>query len=165
MGGDFTTIRFYPLYFKISIHTTRVGGDKLTVYRLAQLEKFQSTPPVWVVTAKRLRFCRLFIFQSTPPVWVVTLFTARINISITKFQSTPPVWVVTNYSLVKQKSLIYFNPHHPCGWWQATAYKIIKEIKISIHTTRVGGDPLARGKYHGLYIISIHTTRVGGDRW
>ena len=58
---------------------------------------------------------------------------------------------------------LYFNPHHPCGWWLSSkAKKREKRLPISIHTTRVGGDMLCR--LGGMYdTISIHTTRVGGD--
>ena len=56
------------------------------------------------------------------------------------FQSTPPVWVVTNGSWMVYKG---------CD-------------RISIHTTRVGGDDANKLAVAG-YTISIHTTRVGGD--
>ena len=57
---------------------------------------------------------------------------------------------------------IYFNPHHPCGWWLKPRTADDVTEAISIHTTRVGGD-----RHHKLHrqhcCISIHTTRVGGD--
>ena len=37
-----------------------------------------------------------------------------------------------------------------------------EEEKISIHTTRVGGDGIGWKKADSI-AISIHTTRVGGD--
>ena len=58
-----------------------------------------------------------------------------------KFQSTPPVWVVTE--IIKQ----YYDL-----------------FRISIHTTRVGGDSARFRIKNFIYYISIHTTRVGGDR-
>ena len=57
----------------ISIHTTRVGGDKSTKMSCSQLQQFQSTPPVWVVTHLKDTENFVFEFQSTPPVWVVTV--------------------------------------------------------------------------------------------
>ncbi len=56
------------------------------------------------------------------------------------FQSTPPVWVVTAVQMLQQK-----------------------EDEISIHTTRVGGDPSETFTESKFRKISIHTTRVGGD--
>ena len=50
MGGDLAFLFFSHNYFCISIHTTRVGGDLLMCRLVDQLQKFQSTPPVWVVT-------------------------------------------------------------------------------------------------------------------
>ena len=56
------------------------------------------------------------------------------------FQSTPPVWGAT-----------------------PDTYDTLKEIAISIHAPRVGGDP-AHPEMPGLdYPISIHAPRVGGD--
>ena len=41
--------------------------------------------------------------------------------------------------------------------------KIVQINKISIHTTRVGGDGNYIVYHNNGEIISIHTTRVGGD--
>ena len=102
-------------------------------------DKFQSTPPVWVVTMYFLLESILFNisihttrvggddigicsrvskfqFQSTPPVWVVTLFKYG-SLVCPEFQSTPPVWVVTAGASAKSLGALDFNPHHPCGWW------------------------------------------------
>ena len=101
--------------------------------------RFQSTPPVWVVTEMLLTNDKSVIisihttrvggdvilayrskpemqFQSTPPVWVVTRYNEK-SITAIQFQSTPPVWVVT---------------------FPVSVTKICDNI--SIHTTRVGGD-------------------------
>ena len=104
--------------YMISIHTTRVGGD--VKKRNAQFVtlSFQSTPPVWVVTDfRRFKWLVRNLFQSTPPVWVVTFW----------------YWI---FVLFKS----HFNPHHPCGWWHYVIEVILMSTKISIHTTRVGGD-------------------------
>ncbi len=58
------------------------------------------------------------------------------------FQSTPPVWVVTT-----------------------DEGNVVQVFKISIHTTRVGGDGLHLPHQIPVNFISIHTTRVGGDGW
>ena len=55
-----------------------------------------------------------------------------------------------------------FNPHHPCGWWPRCGSFIAPFLSISIHTTRVGGDPYLDKRMEQRQ-ISIHTTRVGGD--
>ena len=57
---------------KISIHTTRVGGDTYGADEKTGNWQFQSTPPVWVVTQKGKDYTTEQKFQSTPPVWVVT---------------------------------------------------------------------------------------------
>ena len=124
--------------------------------------RFQSTPPVWVVTwwVGHISRCFLYFnphhpcgwwplstvelrvlyrFQSTPPVWVVTDPVAKANEPIV-FQSTPPVWVVTGGAVTNPLITNNFNPHHPCGWWLAFFLSFASRQYISIHTTRVGGD-------------------------
>ena len=147
----------------ISIHTTRVGGDSIQAVRGRKTTNFNPHHPCgW---------------------WLYPL--VRLSCQI-KFQSTPPVWVVTGFDVVGVCCLAYFNPHHPCGWWQWFSAYIHCWYKISIHTTRVGGDQdfrrfkwLVRNLFQSTppvwvvtyanyrqlvcYWISIHTTRVGGD--
>ena len=124
----------------ISIHTTRVGGDRCQMPRYSLSYPFQSTPPVWVVTHLPPAF--LFSF-------VISIHTTRVGGDTLSrvtfqdealFQSTPPVWVVTASFLTT--SNFFF---------------------ISIHTTRVGGDRGLRISCVKSWRISIHTTRVGGD--
>ena len=50
MGGDTKGSDGKNLHDTISIHTTHVGGDSNYRFLFAQLLKFQSTPPMWVVT-------------------------------------------------------------------------------------------------------------------
>ena len=110
-------------------------------YRIGLISTFQSTPPVWVVTAKGtdLSF-NSNLFQSTPPVWVVTGTDGRVALVVEEFQSTPPVWVVTGIS-VSMYIRIWFQSTPPV--WVVTGITIVivrKTYPISIHTTRVGGD-------------------------
>ena len=49
MGGDIVKCLTIDNEF-ISIHTTRVGGDDYFFIFQTHRERFQSTPPVWVVT-------------------------------------------------------------------------------------------------------------------
>ena len=136
----------------------------------------------WLVQS--LQLPHRHAFQSTPPVWVVTDSLVGM-LWYRQFQSTPPVWVVTSDFFFFLSSSSYFNPHHPCGWWlscilsnviislfQSTppVWVVTEEIdltiqfmRISIHTTRVGGDELPKVLLSKLMNISIHTTRVGGD--
>ena len=55
VGGDFFAISLYK-FISISIHTTRVGGDNTTTVKDYDGAKFQSTPPVWVVTKFSYQF-------------------------------------------------------------------------------------------------------------
>ena len=148
-------------YAVISIHTTLVGGDLFQVFLRWMKARFQSTPPLWVVTPFLITTLSLRnIFQSTPPLWVVTTW-RWTNFKCTLFQSTPPLWVVTTgYSMntiffkisihttlvggdsqiiACLISFLHFNPHHPCGWWRDTSFPLTTLV-ISIHTTLVGGD-------------------------
>ena len=117
VGGDTDILAFILPSSSISIHTTRVGGDPAFAIVSVLARRFQSTPPVWVVTkANKVSIKELSI----------SIHTTRVGGDIIKhkgrsdmdwFQSTPPVWVVTlggNFMTTKKM--------------------------ISIHTTRVGGD-------------------------
>ena len=169
----------------ISIHTTRVGGDEYDNGKEPKSYKFQSTPPVWVVTVPTV----------AELLWlIISIHTTRVGgdffhfscfLFFNQFQSTPPVWVVTSTNNVGETNKIYFNPHHPCGWWLVFVLGVHCTILISIHTTRVGGDSVCSGcsLHHShfnphhpcgwwltdnslsniFFPISIHTTRVGGD--
>ena len=49
--------------------------------------------------------------------------------------------------------------------WVVTQFLLVvkRQMPISIHTTRVGGDSLRFVTLTAVNSISIHTTRVGGD--
>ena len=102
----------------ISIHTPRVGRDRFMAAAQTDFGAFQSTRPVWGVTAREELDKMLNIeFQSTRPVWGVTrsscaaIFDCSISIHTPRvgrdsdcvekrafdegFQSTRPVWGVT----------------------------------------------------------------------
>ena len=183
MGGD-QLHNWQAKKAAISIHTTRVGGDFTLFFKTDAWCYFNPHHPCGWWLFHHITAFVTNKFQSTPPVWVVTLIMILLKSILTisihttrvggdtkgvrtaeykiKFQSTPPVWVVT--------SRIDDN-----GFW----------ICISIHTTRVGGDashwhihqttsrfqstppvwvvtaPYKQPQKVGG--ISIHTTRVGGD--
>ena len=172
-------------HWKISIHTLRVEGDKLSVKTRIKNILFQSTPSVWRVTwcckwwwlwcchfnphppcggwlVRLVHLCFGRTFQSTLSVWRVTFALSPLIIA-SWFQSTPSVWRVTP------------SPTH-----FAVGYR------ISIHTLRVEGDGTClrlfrcRNTYFNPHppcggwpnpeeeainamCISIHTLRVEGD--
>ena len=92
----------------ISIHTTRVGGDRNTKIITATILKFQSTPPVWVVTDATYSM----IYQN----FCISIHTTRVGGDGRNLQ----------YDLSK---FLYFNPHHPCGWWHS-----LKLLRVSLCT-------------------------------
>ena len=118
MGGD-CVARLQVKSNKISIHTTRVGGDMMIVVQALAIILFQSTPPVWVVTSWLPLIFRRSKFQSTPPVWVVTLVLGSKHWSST---------ISIHTTRVGGDMLTYLS---------------LPQSVISIHTTRVGGDRFA----------------------
>ena len=185
VGGDDILKNIYYGEEVISIHTTRVGGDVINVYADRAISDFNPHHPCgwwhysiyhrdptlfisihttrvggdWTAKIKARFYCN---FNPHHPCgwWPTNSLTTRIIFG--KFQSTPPVWVVTHLYMTNYTLLRNFNPHHPCGWWPIATKIWLTSLNISIHTTRVGGDI-----YFVLLLlyqsISIHTTRVGGD--
>ena len=79
-----------------------------------------------------------------------------------KFQSTPPVWVVTDiYTHITEQHKISIHTTRVGG--DFLSFRSICRSDISIHTTRVGGDMHKKEQWQNITLISIHTTRVGGD--
>ncbi len=57
----------------ISIHASRVGGDRRHIRVGEHKHQFQSTPPGWEATgAGYIKLWRSLLFQSTPPGWEAT---------------------------------------------------------------------------------------------
>ena len=117
MGGDDTPKTILNMLC-ISIHTTRVGGDRILPRFCLSQFLFQSTPPVWVVTKQpyHLFACDKISIHTTRvggdtinftvfAVWHnISIHTTRVGgdsnslslvVRVAIFQSTPPVWVVT----------------------------------------------------------------------
>ena len=170
--------------YEVSIHATRVGGDKVPTLRRRLRKSFYPRHPCgWRrATLRCPRSSRRFYprhpcgwrhrlksglwddkkFLSTPPVWVATASRHWLTNLTSAFLSTPPVWVATSNLAVSTP--IY---------------------KVSIHATRVGGDsvPLLAPAWFAGFLstppvwvatdldehiahvgrVSIHATRVGGD--
>ena len=97
----------------ISIHTPRVGSDCVDVlYNIGFA--FQSTLPVWGVTAQSVYCTVIVVFQSTLPVWGVTYSVndpepcRGISIHTPRVGSDRSMWLTSNTGSD-------FNPHSPCG--------------------------------------------------
>ena len=79
------------------------------------------------------------------------------------FQSTPPVWVVT-LPFLAVLTITRISIHTTRVGGDVIVFVFCKfKSNISIHTTRVGGDDEMTEKQVVHFNISIHTTRVGGD--
>ena len=103
---------------EISIHIPRVGDDAGIVCDVAVPGRFQSTSPVWGMTAVVAYIGKHRAFQSTSPVWgmtqvsfdrraapLISIHIPRVGDdadakaagdAIGKFQSTSPVWGMTS---------------------------------------------------------------------
>ena len=150
-----TTVQFQstpPVWAETGAAPVPVGRDV----------KFQSTPPVWAETiSPGVPGVNVLNFNPLHPCgrrrFLLTSGTHRMNfnplhpcgrrrafyaynIAVKRFQSTPPVWAETLSPLLASLFPNYFNPLHPCGrrLCQFAGFKI--QSKISIHSTRVGGD-------------------------
>ena len=117
------------IVIKISIHTTRVGGDHApTVYVLHLLHFNPHHPCGWWQYQERKK---------------------RGN---TTFQSTPPMWVVTSLNRCCQNILqISIHTTHVGGDKVFIFLRCI--LFISIHTTHVGGDDVGNDYIAGLAIF------------
>ena len=127
-------------FHRISIHTTRVGGDFSTSISTTSLPLyFNPHHPCgwWRIISNR---CLVIIIDFNPhhPCgwWQMT------ETDFDRFKNFNPHhpcgWWLNTVDM--DNLTIDFNPHHPCGWWLILIIWAIYAIKISIHTTRVGGD-------------------------
>ena len=106
------------VYSKISIHTTRVGGDCNRCIWLQYRTEFQSTPPVWVVTHQSQHQVKVYI--------LISIHTTRVGGDAINYGSYPMFFKISIHTTRVGGDLIRallsvtppdFNPHHPCGWW------------------------------------------------
>ena len=125
----------------VSIHATRVGGDIPS-----------ATPPVWPS-----------MFLSTPPVWVATQGVTRVPHYKIEFLSTPPVWVATQEPQDRGQDDRGFYPRHPCGWRPSDVSIIIRPKRRFYPRHPCGWRPLEAAEQAAQLGVSIHATRVGGD--
>ena len=161
MGGDRILYLQYLVYL-ISIHTTRVGGDTANVLHALKASYFNPHHPCG--------WWRKSLFDCVPRTFI-SIHTTRVGGDVThacigkyveNFNPHHPCgwWLITMSIYKNTKN---FNPHHPCGWWHSNYIVMTPHDRISIHTTRVGGDLLLVFGLPETVLISIHTTRVGGD--
>ena len=123
-------------------------------------------------------------FQSTPPVWVVTKFWVILHIVADNFNPHHPCGWWLSCRQPSFKTDTNFNPHHPCGWWlRQLAQKVIDGLFQSTPPVWVVTQCYTYQMLHYWFqstppvwvvtmrdvliiiqrVISIHTTRVGGD--
>ena len=104
--------------YKISIHTTRVGGDLPSPHLMVTYLNFNPHHPCgwWL----RTNFCQTpntIDFNPHHPCGWWRHFLLKIALHHHNFNPHHPcgwwhyVWCVDNYTESN------FNPHHPCGWW------------------------------------------------
>ena len=146
----------------VTFQSTRPrGARRVKNFCPPLIDEFQSTRPVWGATHhsspsthSRLDFnprapcgarpdldfatLKPKLFQSTRPVWGATV-EVRIFVAIPEFQSTRPVWGAT---LCHKLSPPWRQFQSTRPVWGATPFIEIanRQLKISIHTPRVGRD-------------------------
>ena len=147
---------------------------------------FQSTPPVREETAFRVRKSFTTEFQSTPPVREETAGRRERRVWICIFQSTPPVREETRPASDHSVRMINFNPLLPCGRRRPRPRRtgrrsnfnpllpcgrrlVCRQLvqllrRISIHSSRAGGDGRQGDLRPDQRKISIHSSRAGGDK-
>ena len=124
--------------------------------------KFQSTPPLWVVTKiPQVLKVELRDFNPHHPCgwWLQEQVSCYLP---GRFQSTPPLWVVTLESAKDVLESANFNPHHPCGWWLADGVEVVLD-KLFQSTPPLWVVTIYLHQLLNCCKISIHTTLVGGD--
>ena len=139
-GATTTPSLSIMLTVRISIHAPRVGGDRPTGVAFAIDTPFQSTPPVWGATRPSH-----ILFQ----LHIISIHAPRVGGDPDNISGVPPGK--------------HFNPRPPCGGrpsyrkpnrqrglfqstppvWGATTRRHTagRNLGISIHAPRVGGDP------------------------
>ena len=162
------------------------GGRRLAaVTLLSACSLFQSTPPGWEATLALTAFSVLGLFQSTPPGWEATYnrrrsvqarhyfnprlpggrrrYDAFTSGSPSPFQSTPPGWEATDISQTATLTM-WISIHASRVGGDPPAFQAVnRQPQISIHASRVGGDLRTFYNYNFASLISIHASRVGGD--
>ena len=161
-----------------------MGGDSTVWFWRWYSSKFQSTPPLWVVTSSlveklptyfyfnphhpcgwwRLRFVTLTAVNSISIH--TTLVGGDLVLSLKPFASSISIHttLVGGDLLVNITTLDVFQFQSTPPLWVVTdeLNEVAKKLPISIHTTLVGGDTVTLSLFVAKF-ISIHTTLVGGD--
>ena len=104
------------VFLATSIHTTRVGGDNGNQTDVVRRQKFQSTPPVWVVTGWFAKGCYYI---------VISIHTTRVGGDLKPVNADELDEMISIHTTrvggdYKNRGVVpgatHFNPHHPCGW-------------------------------------------------
>ena len=144
VGGDMEKLKS-KISNTISIHAPRVGGDSVRHFTLPGFHYFNPRPPCGGRQTSLNNSSRCVEFQSTPPVWGATkrriyhllktryfnprppcggrLGQGRIVTGRMTFQSTPPVWGATSGVLLPLPIPVVFQSTPPV--WGATAPPIV----------------------------------------
>ena len=169
--------------WRISIHSSRTGGDGRSGKCSTSSGLFQSTPPAREETRAAASSNSFWVFQSTPPAREETRQAAAFALS-SAFQSTPPAREETSVRRPRSSCPPHFNPLLPHGRRLDRQEKAVRctdfnpllphgrrlypsvstrlKLMISIHSSRTGGDGrVSAGQRAGR--ISIHSSRTGGD--
>ncbi len=124
---------------QVSIHASRVGGDRIASALSCISRQFQSTPPVWEATN----------WSDADELGnVVSIHASRVG--------------GDSMALYRWARMTCFNPRLPCGRRHDAQYQQPAQ-GVSIHASRVGGDICRRSNRNACH-VSIHASRVGGDK-
>ena len=140
------------------LSATRIHNDGIM-----QGAALPSTPPVWVATTRVKNLAALYVvFLSTPPVWVATARTPASQWTRWSFYPRHPCgWRRPGFATQKNR-LICFYPRHPCGWRHLTQH-IKPCYRWFLSTPPVWVATCCHGCKGSCWHVSIHATRMGGD--
>ena len=130
----------------ISIHTTRVGGDKKKLLAVPQARISIHTTRVGgdLINCLNMFYCVDFNPHHPCGWWLSDFANLRTQ---KNFNPHHPCGWWPIFRLEDGCNLSNFNPHHPCGWWHTDKMMMSSLHFISIHTTRVGGDSGMRSSW------------------
>ena len=151
------------LIWQISIHTLHAEGDVLEVQKMADEQKFQSTPSMRRATSDRKARYRLpYHFNPHPPCGGRH---GRLGVRLNhgKFQSTPSMRRATNRNQDVSKSYINFNPHPPCGG-RLVISDNFNFVILFQSTPSMRRATVFYYNHSRVFCISIHTLHAEGDQ-
>ena len=172
-GGDFNPLppcggRLAPCiptqaWDKISIHSPRVGGDRIAMAPARHVAKFQSTPPVWGETVRIFRVGDIRgISIHSPRVGGDSCGSGRPGSSC-NFNPLPPCGG-RRADRDGGNEQPYFNPLPPCGGRRSLFERQSPQQNPRFQSTPPVWGETRPGRWTiTQLLISIHSPRVGGD--